>query len=258
MQPPISSLGMQKVDYKGLLLQIMLLGEDMLATFRAAVKCLRGTLVPLWCQSSRASWVLWTTYSLRLPDPIIFYIQGKMKPWNLVSKSGMVSLSMALLFWDPFRLGWHRDLSTNCPTALECNAIAVVVTLTQVPADKGFLGWDVITLFLWPYKPGPCNMAYKQALKCSSWSWMMAPQQQCGHSRLHGLWCWEPQPCKPLSLVQELTHIYWILWPEIGRMLDWISIFHSLIEHTNLHGVLGFFPSPVWRCRSIPPFVEIL
>lgn len=47
MQPPISSLGMQKVDYKGLLLQIMLLGEDMLATFRAAVKCLRGTLVPL-------------------------------------------------------------------------------------------------------------------------------------------------------------------------------------------------------------------
>lgn len=83
-----------KVDYKGLPLQIMLLGKDMLATFRAAVKCLRGTLVPLCCQSSRASWDLRTTYNLRLPNPSIFYIQGKMKPWNLVWKPGMVSLSM--------------------------------------------------------------------------------------------------------------------------------------------------------------------
>lgn len=126
-------------------------------------------------------------------------MKSSLKVWN-----GQPECGPALLRPFQGRLGWHRDSSTNCPTALECNAIAVVVTLTQVPVEKGFLGWDVTTLFLWPYKPGPSTLAYRQALKSSSWSWMMAPQQQCGHSILHGLCCWEPQPCKPLSLAQEL------------------------------------------------------
>lgn len=38
---PIASLGMCKVDYKGLPLQIMLLGKYMQATFRASINVLK-------------------------------------------------------------------------------------------------------------------------------------------------------------------------------------------------------------------------
>lgn len=104
-------------------------------------------------------------------------------------------------------------------------------------------------------------------------TWAQQNYMACG--------AWEPQPCKPLSLAEEVltniqdkaddegnlkcritprnympTHIYWILWPEMGKMLDRISIFHSVIEHKKLHGVLGVLPSLVWSYRSIPPFVE--
>lgn len=121
----------------------------------------------------------------------------------------MVSLSMAHHCSSETlsgQAGKTQGLEHQCPTALECNAIAVVVTLTQVPVEKGFRGWDVTTLFLWPYKPGPSNLAYEQALKRRAHQdlWWWHHSGNMGTPDCMACGAWEPQPCQPWSLAQEL------------------------------------------------------